>query len=254
MSDTTTRIVDLPENITMQMSSGPSRLPFQDGSRGGGGGGNKRNEYETTATNYVPINIHPNPYGNSLQPEPLPPQQQAPKMVNYSRNAGMQGLDPTHELQSRGHGGNDAGQQIDWAALKEMPQVRLPSRDIPMDQSQYQQDEEIQPNYIPNRKGVVDYVREYEEATEKSSKRNEKSKKKAEQIDNAMSDFQLPILVMMLFFIFQIPIFNKLLYKYCSMFPLFLEDGNLNFYGILFKSSVFGTTFWGLQRLICAVI
>ena len=233
MSDTTTRIVDLPENITMQHMPINSGRPFQDSSHQTSN--NRRNEYETTPTTYVPINVHPNPYGNSLQPDlvPLPQQQPLPKMTSDMRQQ----------------------PQIDWDALKDLPQVRLPSRDIPMNQSDYQQDEEIQPNYIPKpQKKVVDYVREYEEATEKSIKRNEKSKKKAEQIDDAMSDIQLPILVMLLFFIFQIPIFNKLLYKYCSVLPLFHEDGNLNFYGILFKTSVFGTAFWSLQRFIYMVV
>ena len=88
--ENTTRIDDLPENITM-------RMPNDE------------------AQTYSPMNIHPNPYGNSLQPNVMPLPQSKP--------------DPKVRFQ------------------EDNSHVRLPSRDIPMDQSMYQQDEEIQPNY-----------------------------------------------------------------------------------------------------------
>ena len=136
------------------------------------------------------------------------------------------------------------------AELRNMAPVRLPSRDIPMDQLQYQQDEEIQPNYVPKPKLTKDYVREYEEAAEKAAQKHEKSKRQVEQIEDAMVDFQLPVLVALLFFIFQIPIVHTVMYRYMSALPIFHSDGNLNFYGFLFKSAMFGSAFWSLQRLI----
>jgi hypothetical protein len=249
MSEHTTRIVDLPENISMQqvpnMGQGQEQWHGHGQGRMADGGGipstnigqgrmelpftnNTRKDYDAQNTTYTPMNIHPNPMGNSLQPNVMPLPQQKYGGMN---GGGGGGLDPMSELHN-------------------MPQVRLPSRDIPMDQSLYQQDEEIQPNYIPKPKLTNDYVREYEEAAEKSVKKNEKAKKQAEQMEDAMTDFQLPVIVAILFFIFQIPMVNQLLYKYLSGIPIFHSDGNLNFYGILLKSSLFGSAFFALQRLI----
>ena len=70
----TTRISDLPENITMQMPAYGATMNTNGG--GGGGGGNKQNMNFDSPTNYTPINIHPNPYGISAQnPIMSPPQQ-----------------------------------------------------------------------------------------------------------------------------------------------------------------------------------
>jgi hypothetical protein len=233
MSDATTRIVDLPENISIQM-------PPQGGGGGGGLGipsTNTRTEYDPQNPTYTPMNIHPNPYGNSIQPNVMP----LPQPKYQAQPVQQQMMDP----------GMDAAQLAD---LKQMGHMRLPSRDIPMDQIQYQQDEEIQPNYIPKPKLTKDYVREYEEAAEKNAKRHEKTKHQAEQIESAMTDFQLPVLVAILFFLFQIPLIHSLMYKYMSTLPIFHSDGNLNFYGILIKSIMFGSAFWGLQRFVHMVV
>jgi hypothetical protein len=129
-------------------------------------------------------------------------------------------------------------------------QVRLPSRDIPMDLSAYQQDEEIQPNYIPKPKLTGDYIKEYELASEKKIQQHEKSKQTTEVMDAALSDFQIPFFVTLLFFLFNMPFFNTLMFTYLKVLPIFHADGNLNFYGILFKSSLFGLLFWLFQRSI----
>ena len=191
MSDNTTRIVDLPENISIQMPPSAGIMNMTGSPSFSIPSTNTRTEYDPQNPTYTPMNIHPNPYGNSIQPNVLPlpqPKYQAPSQQ------GGQDLDPIAEL-------------------RQMEPVRLPSRDIPMDQLQYQQDIEIQPNYIPKPKLTKDYVREYEEAAEKSAKKHEKTKKQAEQIEDAMTDFQLPILVAVLFFVFQIPIINSIMYR-----------------------------------------
>lgn len=234
MSEHTTRIVDLPDNISIQippqtgimsMSSAAQQPQLSLPST------NTRTDYDPQNPTYTPMNIHPNPYGNSIQPNVMPLPQ--PKYhAQPPQQAMMDSIpDPMEELRN-------------------MAPVRLPSRDIPMDQLHYQQDEEIQPNYIPKPKLTKDYVREYEEAAEKAAQKHEKTKRQAEQIEDAMVDFQLPVLVAVLFFLFQIPIVHTLMYRYMSAIPIFHSDGNLNFYGILLKSAMFGSAFWSLQRLI----
>ena len=210
--ENTTRIVDLPDNISVQMPPGV-------GINMGETSSNRRN-LDEPATNYVPINVHPNPYGNSIQPNQMPlPEFQAP-----SRN-----------------------KAVDYVPQE---QVRLPSRDIPMDQSSYQQDEEIQPNYIPKPKLTGDYIKEYEMASEKKIQQHEKSKQTTEVMDAALIDFQIPFFVALLFFLFNMPFFNTLMFTYLKVLPIFHADGNLNFYGILCKSTLFGLLFWLFQRSI----
>lgn len=260
MSDHTTRIVDLPENISIQMP--PSNF----------GGGimtissavqtpslgipstNTRTEYDPQNPTYTPMNIHPNPYGNSIQPNVLPLPEPKYQQNGPPQQAMMRTMDGGSDMMYAGGGGMGGGvggpMQDAMAELRNMAPVRLQSRDIPIDIAQYQQDEEIQPNYIPKPKLTRDYVRDYEEAAEKSAKKHEKAKRQAEQIEDAMTDFQLPVLVAVLFFLFQIPVVHSIMYRYLSFVPIFHTDGNLNFYGILLKSAMFGSAFWSLQRVI----
>ena len=180
--DSTTRIDDLPENITM-------RIP---------------NDQSGQVPTYAPINVHPNPYGNSLQPNVMPPPQ---SKVRFQ---------------------------------EETPQMRLPSRDIPMDQGKYQQDEEIQPNYIPRPKLTSDYVKDDEDVT----------KEKTSMVDRILSDLQTPIMVALMFFIFQMPMMNTMFYRNFSFLSVYNTDGNINFYGIALKSVLFGGIFYSLQNTV----
>jgi hypothetical protein len=208
--ENTTRIVDLPENVVVQM---PNSM-----------GSNRKDFLNESSTTYTPMNIHPNPYGNTAQPAPIV----LPEFQNNARN------------------------NYDTRTPEYIPteQIRLASRDIPMDQSLYQQDEEIQPNFIPKPKLTGDYIKEYESASDKKFQKHEKEKQTAEELDHAMTELQIPVFVALLFFIFNMPFFNTLLYRFLKVFPIFHSDGNLNFYGILFKSSLFGCLFFVIQKAI----
>lgn len=190
--DSTTRIDDLPENITMRV---PNEQPGQ-------------------VPTYAPMNVHPNPYGNSIQPNVMPPPQ---AKVRFQEEA---------------------------------PQVRLPSRDIPMDQSRYQQDEEVQPNYIPRAKLTSDYVKDYEDVTLENIRKHENRKEKTSMVDRILSDLQTPILVALMFFIFQMPMMNTMFYRNFSFLSVYNTDGNINFYGITLKSLLFGGIFYSLQNTV----
>jgi hypothetical protein len=130
------------------------------------------------------------------------------------------------------------------------PQVRLPSRDIPRDESIYQQDEEIQPNYIPRPEFSKDYVKEHEEITEYNIKKHERDKENTSLVDKVLSQLQTPILVALLFFIFQMPMVNTMFYRNTSFLSVYNSDGNINFYGIALKSVVFGSIFYSLHTSI----
>jgi hypothetical protein len=190
--DSTTRIDDLPENITMRV---PNEQPGQ-------------------VPTYAPMNVHPNPYGNSVQPNVMPPPQ---AKVRFQ---------------------------------EETPQMRLPSRDIPMDPTKYQQDEEVQPNYIPRAKLTSDYVKDYEDVTLENIRKHEYRKEKTSMVDRILSDLQTPILVALMFFIFQMPMMNTMFYRNFSFLSVYNTDGNINFYGIALKSVLFGGIFYSLQNTV----
>jgi hypothetical protein len=190
--DSTTRIDDLPENITM-------RVP---------------NEPTGQVPTYAPMNVHPNPYGNSVQPNVMPPPQ---AKVRFQ---------------------------------EETPQMRLPSRDSPMDQGKYQQDEEVQPNYIPRAKLTSDYVKDYEEVTHENIRRHETRKEKTSMVDRILSNLQTPIIVALMFFIFQMPMMNTMFYRNFSFLSVYNTDGNINFYGIALKSVLFGSIFYSFQNTV----
>jgi hypothetical protein len=228
----TTRIVDLPENITLQMV--PGNAQFQSGNNGGNSGGGYNNSFDKPpTTNYAPMNVHPNPYGNSIQPNIMP-------LPQDTQNYG----------QGQGHPQQKFLPPEQQAMLQNMPQVRLPSRDIPMDQTNYQNDEEIQPNYIPKPKLTRDYVKQYEDETDENIRKHEKEKKKANAIDKLLYDLQIPLLVSVLFFFFQMPMINTMFYKNFSFLSVYNADGNINFYGILLKSMLFGSIFFSLQKTV----
>jgi hypothetical protein len=194
MSESTTRISDLPENIKITTS-----------------------EHAVTNPSYAPMNIHPNPYGNTQQPELM----QLPE----AKNAYI-------------------------APLNNMPQQTLPSRDIPMDETIYQNDPSIQASYIPPPSNTHDYLSEYDRLSTDHFTKKELEKLRENTVDDLFSELQLPIFIATLFFIFQLPLMNKFLTKYFSFLPLYYTDGNINLYGMILKSFVFGSIFYTLNKTI----
>lgn len=164
---------------------------------------------------YKPMNMHPNPYGNNSNPDVMPPIS-----------------------------------DVDKRMLTTSEQHTMPSRDIPMDQSQFQQDEHVQANHIPKPKLTNDYIREYQELENNNLAQHEFRKQREEQANDLFTELQLPFFIGMLFFIFQMPLTESLFKKYFAFLPLYYSDGNLNFYGMLFKSITFGSCFYGINGLV----
>ena len=66
-------------------------------------------------------------------------------------------------------------------------------------------------------------------------------------LDEMYNEIQTPLLIAVLYFLFQLPIFKKMLYSY---FPiLFSTDGNLNINGFIFNSIIFGFIFYILDKI-----
>ena len=247
----TTRIADLPDNITMQQvpnqfqfnpqqhqqqhqqqqhqqqqqqvgvstTSGPRNSVISAGIKQSMQQPSSQMDQSLSNT-YMPMNIHPNPFGGSGQGDvPLP------QNVHQS-------MDPYR---------NGTGQQ----------QMQLPSRDIPMDSTNYTQDEAVQPNYIPPPPpSTEDYIKIYEESKNKKLKQHQEEKYRKETAEDLVVQFQTPVFVALLYFIFQMPVFNQLMYKYLSSLPIFRSDGNINLYGMILKSAGFAGIYYSMDKIV----
>lgn len=179
-----------------------------------------------TPTNYTPINTHPNPYGISGQNPIMDNQGQS---VNMGNNMPQQS---SENIQMQVNNGMES--------LQNLQQQRLPSRDIPQDTTQYSNDNRVQPNYIPQPESNRDYVREQEDMTERNLREYEKKQQNVSYWDMIFTDIQTPIFIAVLFFLFQLPIVNTIIFKRFAFLSLYNEDGNFNTGGLLFKSTLFG--------------
>jgi len=124
--------------------------------------------------------------------------------------------------------------------------TQLPSRDIPMNTNNISIDPGVQPNYVPPPQDHIDYIRNYNDGVDLVND-YKKNIKETDNLDELYNEIQGPLLLAVLFFLFQLPIFRKYLFKY---FPvLFSNDGNLNINGYLFTSVLFGLFYYLLQKV-----
>ena len=119
-------------------------------------------------------------------------------------------------------------------------QTNLPDRNIPTTTTNLTTDENIQQEHIP--KPSVQFDIENNTTSEDILDHNKKLVKNTSIIENYYQEFHEPILIAVLYFLFQLPIFQKYLYKIIP--SLFKSDGNPNVFGYLINSIVFGISFY----------
>jgi hypothetical protein len=125
--------------------------------------------------------------------------------------------------------------------------TQLPSRDIPQTVQNIMHDPQIQANYIPPAQ-QTDYIQEYDDSNEDIIANYNKNLKNNNSLDELYEEIQTPLLIAVLYFLFQLPIFKKYLYKF---FPvLFSKDVNINIYGLLFMSTLFGLLYYLLSKIL----
>ena len=126
--------------------------------------------------------------------------------------------------------------------------TKLASRDIPIDTLPMQQDVETSPNFVPEvSEERKNYIPDEDDLETIVKKQNIKTNHQ-NNIENMYNELQTPILLGVLYFLFQLPIFKKLLYQ---TFPsLFMNDGNLSINGYIFYSALFSIVFYFLNRLV----
>jgi hypothetical protein len=124
--------------------------------------------------------------------------------------------------------------------------TQLPSRDIPMTTSGHSTDPQVQPNYVPQPQTPIDYIKNYEQTSDMINEYN-KNTHQQNSLDDMYNEIQTPLLLAVLYFLFQLPFFRKFLFSY---FPvLFSNDGNFNINGFLFSSVLFGLLFYTLNKV-----
>jgi hypothetical protein len=124
----------------------------------------------------------------------------------------------------------------------------LPNRDIPMNTNHITHDNTTRPNYVPEADpNKSDYIGE-EESLQEMIEKNRRQEKELFEINDLYDELTTPLLVMVIYFIFQLPVLKKLMLKHLPSF--FSADKNLNFSGYFFKTVLFGGTFYGLTKVI----
>jgi hypothetical protein len=115
----------------------------------------------------------------------------------------------------------------------------LPSRDVPINSAEINTDEQVQPNYVPSVPvDTIDYIGEHDTETRVHT----------QSLDAMYDELQTPLLVAILFFVFQLPAFRKMQNRYAPF--LFMGDGNLSLTGFIMNSAAFGAVFYCISRLL----
>ena len=133
----------------------------------------------------------------------------------------------------------------------------LPSRDIPQNQSHIAQDVNIQPNYIPQPQMLGgngsngsngsngDYIRD-QQTNDDIIRAQAHRQEKKNMVDQLYDELQMPVLIGILYFLFQLPAVQKQL---CKIIPaLFNKAGNPNLSGYIFTSATFAGVFFALTK------
>ena len=124
--------------------------------------------------------------------------------------------------------------------------TQLPSRDISMSTIGISNDPHVQPNYVPPPQDNTDYIRNYEQTSDMINDYN-KNAQDNNSLDDMYNEIQVPLLLAVMYFLFQLPFFRKILFGY---FPiLFSTDGNMNINGFLFTSALFGLIYYMINKI-----
>ena len=131
--------------------------------------------------------------------------------------------------------------------LPQQPQqTNLQNRDIPQTTEHFNQQDQIRPNYVPENE-MDDYIGD-EDTLHSMMQQNRQQENKRDRMDMLYDELQGPVMVMILFFLFQMPFVKKLLVKQIP--TLFSADGNYTLTGYIATTVMFGGAYFGLNKAI----
>jgi len=128
----------------------------------------------------------------------------------------------------------------------------LPTRDIPMNPNAFTHDQYVhQPNYIPHPPPQqADYITNHENF-HSIMRGAVKQQNRVNTVDAVYQEIQTPILLGIMYFIFQMPAFRANTMKF--MPSLFSEDGNYKLSGLIAVSVGFAGVFYVIQKILSRV-
>ena len=256
MADTTS-IDDLPtdpssgnqNNVIIQ------KTEMNNGMRGGGGGGGgmgggmggmgdggmMNNQMMPPAQVYSPNVSGINTMGGGMGMQMPQQQQQQQQQMQM----------PQQQQQPQQNVMNELVNGLQRASASGM--TNLPSRDIPMNTTGMMNDAQINPNYVPQnyrKEEHDDYIGQHEEE-EMNEVKYSNHVRNADTMEDIYKLIQVPLLVGILYFAFQLPVFRKYMFKYIP--SVFNTDGNYNISGLVFVSALFGLGYFGLTKALDSV-
>ena len=122
----------------------------------------------------------------------------------------------------------------------------LPSRDIPQSTVHFS-DEQIKPNFVPQPEQIEqqDYIQNSDTEHEILSRRMNSGNSR-DSLEILYDEFQIPIIIGLLYFIFQLPVVKS---KFLTLLPsLFNKDGNPNLTGYIINSLFFGIIYYVISK------
>ena len=122
--------------------------------------------------------------------------------------------------------------------------LNIPIRDVPRNTQPIHSDEQAQHDYMQHQQHP-DYIDNWESNHEMLHDQS-KSDNQRESLEILYEQFQLPILIMLLYFFFHLPVVNKWFFKTFSF--CFMKDGNMNFQGYVLKSIIFAALFYIIHK------
>ena len=123
--------------------------------------------------------------------------------------------------------------------------LQLPSRDIPQSQNHLTQDSHLKPNYIPD--SNTDYIQNSYNHNEIINQ-NKRKETNVNNLDTLYDDIHIPIILAVIYFVFQLPIIKKNTLKYIP--SLFSKDGNYNFSGYIVTSIAFASSYYFIMKTL----
>lgn len=124
--------------------------------------------------------------------------------------------------------------------------LELQSRDIPQNQSHLTQDAETQPSFVPA-SVENDYIGNIQTQNDMIQCNNIKQTNE-KRIDDIYNNIQTPLLLAVLYFVYQLPVVKVTTLKYIP--SLFRKDGNPNLVGYIANSVSFACLFYALTMTL----
>ena len=120
--------------------------------------------------------------------------------------------------------------------------TQLPSRDIPMETTHIVNDQQVQPNFVPP-PTVPQYIPD--ESSERLLEMNKSRNIQSNSVDLLYDELHVPLILAILYFIFQLPISHK--YLKSALPFIYKADSNFTLIGYVTISIIYAMTFYSIN-------